>query len=418
MLYKAPRGTTDLLPAEQRYWRYVESKAVELCQKYGYSRLDTPLFEDSRLFVRSVGEGTDIVDKETYTFQDRGGDSITLRPEGTAPVCRAYLEHGMHNLPQPVRLYYFCPVFRYDRPQAGRYREHHQFGIENLGDEDPLVDAEVIELAWRLMYALGLESVSLHINSIGDGRCRPGYLEALKEYYAGHASKLCGDCRTRLERNPLRLLDCKQESCQPLGIDAPRSADHLCADCQDHWDQLQRYLGRIDIPYRVDHRLVRGLDYYTRTVFEIQPAQEGAQSTICGGGRYDVLIEQLGGRPTPGIGFATGIERIILNLKREEVDVGDEPAPRYMVVSVGEGARDAALHIASRMRNAGVGAILSSGSRSLRGQFRHANALGVEYVVIIGEEELAGGQISVRDMVDGGQETRPIEQFFEELARG
>ncbi len=418
MLYKNPRGTTDLLPAEQRYWRYVESKAVELCQKYGYSRLDTPLFEDSRLFVRSVGEGTDIVDKETYTFQDRGGDSITLRPEGTAPVCRAYLEHGMHNLPQPVRLYYFCPVFRYDRPQAGRYREHHQFGIENLGDEDPLVDAEVIELAWRLMYALGLESVSLHINSIGDGRCRPGYLEALKEYYAGHASKLCGDCRTRLERNPLRLLDCKQESCQPLGIDAPRSADHLCADCQDHWDQLQRYLGRIDIPYRVDHRLVRGLDYYTRTVFEIQPAQEGAQSTICGGGRYDVLIEQLGGRPTPGIGFATGIERIILNLKREEVDVGGEPAPRYMVVSVGEGARDAALHIASRMRNAGVGAILSSGSRSLRGQFRHANALGVEYVVIVGEEELAGGQISVRDMVNGGQETRPMEQFFEELARG
>ena len=418
MLYKNPRGTTDLLPAEQRYWRYVESKAVELCQKYGYSRLDTPLFEDSRLFVRSVGEGTDIVDKETYTFQDRGGDSITLRPEGTAPVCRAYLEHGMHNLPQPVRLYYFCPVFRYDRPQAGRYREHHQFGIENLGDEDPLVDAEVIELAWRLMYALGLESVSLHINSIGDGRCRPGYLESLKEYYAGHASKLCGDCRTRLERNPLRLLDCKQESCQPLGIDAPRSADHLCADCQDHWDQLQRYLGRIDIPYRVDHRLVRGLDYYTRTVFEIQPAQEGAQSTICGGGRYDVLIEQLGGRPTPGIGFATGIERIILNLKREEVDVGGEPAPRYMVVSVGEGARDAALHIASRMRNAGVGAILSSGSRSLRGQFRHANALGVEYVVIVGEEELAGGQISVRDMVNGGQETRPMEQFFEELARG
>ena len=203
-----------------------------------------------------------------------------------------------------------------------------------------------------------------------------------------------------------------------MGIDAPRSADHLCADCQDHWDQLQRYLGRIDIPYRVDHRLVRGLDYYTRTVFEIQPAQEGAQSTICGGGRYDVLIEQLGGRPTPGIGFATGIERIILNLKREEVDVGGEPAPRYMVVSVGEGARDAALHIASRMRNAGVGAILSSGSRSLRGQFRHANALGVEYVVIVGEEELAGGQISVRDMVNGGQETRPMEQFFEELARG
>ena len=418
MQYKAPRGTTDLLPAEQRYWRYVESKAVELCRKYGYSRLDTPVFEDSRLFARSVGEGTDIIDKETYTFEDRGGDSVTLRPEGTAPVCRAYLEHGMHNLPQPVRLYYFCPVFRYDRPQAGRYREHHQFGVENLGDEDPLVDAEVIELAWRLMFALGLESVSLHINSIGDGKCRPGYLGALREYYAGHVSELCRDCHTRRERNPLRLLDCKQDSCQLLGTHAPRSVDHLCAGCQDHWDQLQRYLGRIDIPYRVDHRLVRGLDYYTRTVFEIQPAQEGAQSTICGGGRYDGLIEQLGGRPTAGIGFATGMERIILNLKRQEAQVGDEPAPRYIVASAGEGTRDAALHIASRMRHAGVGAILSSGSRSLRGQLRHANALGVNYVVIVGEEELARDQISVRDMVNGGQETRPMEQFFEELVGG
>ena len=417
MLYKAPRGTADLLPEEQKYWRYIEAKAVRLCHRYGFSRLDTPVFEDSGLFVRSVGEGTDIVEKEMYTFEDRGGDLVTLRPEGTAPVCRAYLEHGMHNLPQPVRLYYFCPVFRYERPQAGRYREHHQFGMEVLGDGDPSVDAEVIEVSWQLMADLGLGELSLVVNSIGDSRCRPGYLEELRAYYSGHAAHLCNDCRTRLERNPLRLLDCKQETCQPFGNEAPRSIDHLCPECQDHWDRLQRYLGLMGITYKIDHRLVRGLDYYTRTVFEIQPPQEGGQSTICGGGRYDGLIEQLSGRPTPGIGFATGMERIALNLKRQEVDVPDEPSPRYLVASAGEGTRDAAVRIVSQMRQAGVGAILSSGSRSLRGQLRQANAQGVDYVVIMGEDEVRQEQVSLRDMVRGGQEVKPIAQFFAELDR-
>ena len=415
MAYKAPRGTTDLLPEDQKYWRYVEAKAVELCRRYGYERLDTPVFEESGLFLRSVGEGTDIVDKETYTFEDRGGDTLTLRPEGTAPVCRAYLEHGMHNLPQPVRLYYFCPVFRYDRPQAGRYRQHHQFGVEALGDGDPSVDAEVIELAWALVSALGLRSVSLMLNSIGDRVCRPGYLEALRDYYAGHMSQLCGDCRARLERNPLRLLDCKQESCQPLTRDAPRSVDYLCGDCRAHWDELLGYLELMDIPYGVDHRLVRGLDYYTRTVFEVQPEQEGAQSTICGGGRYDGLVEQLGGRPTPGIGFATGMERLIINLKRDQIEVPGEPTPSYMVASIGEGTRKVALDIASNMRRSGVGAVLSSGSRSLRGQLRQANALGVHYVVIVGDDELANKQVSVRDMINSGQVTKPLEQFLSEL---
>ena len=417
MLYKAPRGTADLMPEDQKYWRYIEAKAVDLCRRYGFSRLDTPVFEDSRLFVRSVGEDSDIVDKETYTFQDRGGDSITLRPEGTAPVCRAYLEQGMHNLPQPVRLYYLCPVFRYDRPQAGRYREHHQFGAEVLGDSDPSVDAEVIELAWRLMSSLGLEGNSLLINSIGDSQCRPTYIEELKSYFSTHRSQLCPDCRDRLERNPLRLLDCKQVSCQFLGSEAPQSVNHLCADCQKHWGQLERYLGLMAIPYRVDHRLVRGLDYYTRTVFEIQPAQEGAQSTMCGGGRYDGLVELLGGKPTPGVGFAAGMERMVLNLKRQEVDVPQEPGPRYLVASTGENTRDAALDIACRIRQAGVGAILSGSSRSLRGQLRQANALGIHYVVIVGDEELEKGQVSVRDMLQGGQVLRPMAQFFEELDR-
>ena len=416
MLYKAPRGTIDIQPAEQKYWRHIEVKAEDLCRRYGYSRLDTPAFEDLGLFVRSVGEGTDIVEKEMYVFQDRGGDMVTLRPEGTAPVCRAYLEHGMHVLPQPVRLYYFCPVFRYERPQAGRYRQHHQFGAEALGDGDPSVDAEVIEMAWQLMSALGLKGLTLLVNSIGDALCRPGYVEELKGYYGGHFSYLCMDCRTRLERNPLRLLDCKQEACQELTGQAPRSVDHLCPDCHDHWSQVQRYLQVMEVPYRIDHRLVRGLDYYTRTVFEIQPAEEGAQSTVCGGGRYDGLIEQLGGRPTPGIGFATGMERMVLNIKRQGVDVPDESSPQYLVASIGENTRDTAIHIAARIRQAGTGAILSGASRSLRGQLRQANALGVRFVVIVGEEELGTERVTVRDMLGGGQYVTPIAEFFEELS--
>ncbi|MCI0787429.1 MAG: histidine--tRNA ligase, partial [Chloroflexi bacterium] len=278
-MFQAPRGTTDLLPEEQKYWRYIESKAVALAGRYGFGRIDTPVFEDSDLFVRSVGQGTDIVEKEMYTFEDRGGDSVTLRPEGTAPVCRAYLEHGMHNLPQPVRMYYFCPVFRYERPQAGRFREHHQFGLEVLGDADPSVDAEVIELAWRLMLSLGLKALNLFINSIGDAECRPAYIDELRSYYSAHQARLCAECQTRLERNPLRLLDCKVETCRALGDAAPRSADHLCDACKEHWASLRRYLDTMDIPYQIDHRLVRGLDYYTRSVFEIQPVDGGAQST-------------------------------------------------------------------------------------------------------------------------------------------
>jgi len=415
-LFQAPRGTTDLLPAEQRYWRYIESKAVELAQRYGFGRIDTPVFEDSDLFVRSVGEGTDIVEKEMYTFEDRGGDSVTLRPEGTAPVCRAYLEHGMHNLPQPVRLYYFCPVFRYERPQAGRFREHHQFGAEVLGDADPSVDAEVIELAWQLMLSLGLRDISLLVNSIGDSQCRPGYIAELKSYFSGYHDILCADCRVRLVRNPLRLLDCKVETCHALGDDAPRSADHLCSDCQDHWDKLQTYLAAMEIPYRVDHRLVRGLDYYTRTVFEVQPDDGGSQSTICGGGRYDGLIQSLGGRDTPGIGFATGMERLALNLKRSEAAVPHEPAPKYLVVNVGETARSAAVDLAAKLRRAGVGAILASGSRGLRGQLRQANALEIPYALILGDDEIQRGEVVIRDMGSSTQEARQLEQFLGELA--
>ncbi len=400
---------------EQKYWRYIESKAVELARRYGYGRIDTPVFEDSDLFVRSVGEGTDIVEKEMYTFADRGGDSVTLRPEGTAPVCRAYLQHGMHNLPQPVRLYYFCPVFRYERPQAGRFREHHQFGIEALGDGDPSVDAEVVEFAWRLVLSLGLRDVSLYVNSIGDSQCRPAYIKGLASYYSGHQDRLCPECRTRLTRNPLRLLDCKVETCRALGDDAPKSADHLCDDCGAHWEAFQKSMALLGIPYQVEHRLVRGLDYYTRTVFEVQPLDGGAQSTIIGGGRYDGLIQELGGRPTPGIGFATGMERLTLNLKNGEVPVPDEPSPSYLVANVGNAARPAAMDLAVKLRQAGVGAILSSGSRGLRGQMRQANALNIPYALILGDDEIARGEVAVRDMKTSSQETKPLSDFLREL---
>ncbi|PKB68593.1 MAG: histidine--tRNA ligase [SAR202 cluster bacterium Io17-Chloro-G4] len=414
--FRAPRGTTDLLPEEQKYWRYIESKAMSLAGRYGYGRIDTPVFEDSNLFIRSVGEGTDIVEKEMYTFEDRGGDNVTLRPEGTAPVCRAYVEHGMHVLPQPVRMYYFCPVFRYERPQAGRFREHHQFGLEAIGDADPSVDAEVIELAWQLVMSLGLRDVHLFLNSIGDTQCRPAYVAGLVAYYSDQVDKLCPDCKIRLERNPLRLLDCKVETCRALGDDAPRSAEHLCEECQEHWVKLQGYLSGMGIPFQIEHRLVRGLDYYSRTVFEIQPNDAGAQSTIIGGGRYDRLIEQLGGRPTPGIGFGTGMERLALNLKSSGVDVPEEPSPTYLVANVGDAARLAALELAAKLRNAGVGAMLSSGSRALRGQMRQANALEIPYALILGDDEIAKGEIVVRDMKASTQESKPLADFLAEVS--
>ena len=311
-MYRAPRGTTDILPKEQKYWDYVRNEASALCGRYGYQRIDTPTFEDARLFVRSIGEETDIVEKETYTFDDRSGDKLTLRPEGTASVCRSFLEHGMHTLPQPVRLYYYTSIFRYERPQAGRYREHHQFGIEAIGEADPALDAEVIEMAWQFGANLGLRGLSLFLNSIGCKECRPVYLESLKSYYAQNRKLICADCRRRLAVNPLRLLDCKKPSCVPLTENAPKSTDYLCNECAVHFDELKKHLKLLKLPFIVNHRLVRGLDYYTKTVFEISPEGEVlAQATLCGGGRYDNLIEQLGGKPTPGIGFAAGIERLV-----------------------------------------------------------------------------------------------------------
>jgi len=414
-LYKAPRGTTDILPKEQVYWRHVEQKAVSICQLYGYQRIDAPAFEDSGLFTRSMGAGTDIVEKEMYTFDDRGGNKMTLRPEGTAPVCRAYLEHGMSNLPQPVKLYYIASIFRYERPQAGRYRQHHQFGYEAIGDDDPALDAEVIDMAWQFFLSLNLRRLSLQLNSIGCKQCRPRYLTVVKDYYANYTHDLCSDCKTRLKRNPLRLLDCKKPICQQIANSAPKSVDYLCPQCDEHFNQLKHYLTLLELPFEINHCLVRGLDYYTRTVFEIQPEAEGAQSALGGGGRYDDLIEELGGKPTPAIGFATGIERIILNLKRQGIPIPPLPHPQVFIAFVGDEARDEAIKLASTLRRAGIGVIEAIGSKSLKAQLRQANTLGARHTVIIGDQEVKTGTVILRDMTTAQQKAIPLSQLDELL---
>ncbi len=418
-MYKAPRGTSDILPQEQGYWRYIEEKASSLCQLYGYGRIDTPAFEDAGLFIRTIGPGTDIVEKETYTFEDRGGSPMTLRPEGTAPICRAYIEHGMHNLPQPVRLYYFASIFRYERPQKGRYRQHQQFGIEALGDGDPALDAEVIDMAWRLFASLGLGQLSLLLNSIGCKLCRPNYLEKLKGYYGEHVPRLCPDCKQRLRRNPLRLLDCKKPSCYGIAESAPRSIDHLCPQCKQHFESVIRYLSLLGIPFEQNHRLVRGLDYYTRTVFEIQPqGEEGAQTALGGGGRYDDLIEELGGRPTSAIGFAVGMDRIVLYMKKQGVSPYPSLTFKVFVAYLGERAKAEAVKLTAELRRAGIAVISSFGDRSLKAQLRQANAFGIPHAIIIGEDEVKSGTVVLRDMAKGEQTTVAIGEVVGLLEKG
>ena len=414
-MYQAPRGTADILPEEQAYRRYIEQQAAAICSLYGYERIDTPTFEDAGLFVRSVGEGTDIVEKEMYTFRDRGDNQMTLRPEGTAPVCRAYLEHGMSNLVQPVKLYYIAPVFRYERPQAGRFRQHCQFGAEAIGEADPALDAEVIDMAWQFFKSLGLSGFSLQLNSIGCKTCRPDYFKALQKYYTARKEQLCPECGARLVRNPLRLLDCKKTGCQQIGFAAPKSTDYLCPGCQEHFTRLAGYLKALGLPFNINHCLVRGLDYYTRTVFEIQPDIEGAQSTLGGGGRYDNLIEELGGKPTPGIGFGTGIERIVLNLKRQKVAVPPLSKPKVFVAYLGDVAKAAAIAQAAELRRKGIGVVVSLGEKSLKAQLRQANTLGVAFTVILGEDELKSATAVVRDMATAQQVSVPLAKLAEQL---
>jgi len=416
-LFKAPRGTSDILPQEQAYWKYVEERAASLCQLYGYQPISTPIFEDSDLFTRGEAGGTDIVDKEMYIFTDKGGQKLALKAEGTAPVCRAYLEHGLFNLSQPVRLCYLGPAFRYERPQAGRQRQHHQVGFEALGSDDPAIDAEIIEMAQRFFLSLGLSQFSIQLNSIGCKLCQPKYVEELKRYYSTHAMQLCADCKVRLTRNPLRLLDCKNASCQKIAEAAPKITDYLCPECQAHFQSVKEYLQLLGIPFQLNHRLVRGLDYYTRTVFEIEPEDKEGQSTIGAGGRYDNLIEALGGKPTPAVGFAAGIERLVLNLKDQSLAIPPLPAPSALVAYMGKEAKMEALKLSSRLRKAGIAVIQATGDKSLKAQLRQANALDISYTVIIGKSELEDGTVILRDMRSGEQRTVPQAEVLTVLQR-
>jgi histidyl-tRNA synthetase len=417
-LYKAPRGTFDILPEDHAYWKYIKEKASSLCQLYGYQPLSTPIFEDAQLFIKTVAGGTDIVDKEMYIFEDKSGQQLALRAEVTAPVCRAYIEHGLFNLVQPVKLYYIGPAFRYERPQFGRYRQHHQFGFEALGEADPALDAEVIEMAQQFFYSLGLSQFSIQLNSIGCKVCRPKYLEVLKQHYSSYSDCFCADCKVRLVKNPLRLLDCKNKACQEIAKTAPKIFDYLCPECRLHFQSVQKYLRAMGISFKLNHRLVRGLDYYTRTVFEVEPRNKGRQGTLGGGGRYDDLIEELGGKPTPAVGFATGLERIILNLKEQKTEVSESPGPDAFIAYLGEEAKVEAMKIASALRKVGIAISMATGDKSLKGQLRQANSLGAAYTLILGEQEIRNQNVILRDMKNGEQKTIPVAEIDRMLKQG
>lgn len=406
--YRRPTGTLDILPEERPYWRFLEQTIHDLMSLYGYEQVDVPVFEYTELYVRGVGEGTDIVEKEMYSFEDKGGDDITLRPEFTAGIARAYVENGMHKRPQPVKVYAIGPVFRYERPQAGRYRQHTQVSVEAFGEQDPALDFEILSLAWHLFERLGFRRLYFQLNSTGCPVCRPRYIEALKAYYMDHYDEIDDDCKRRLRRNPLRVLDCKADQCQPVIAGAPKITDYLCDECRDHFATLRRYLDDAGFEYVLNHRLVRGLDYYTKTVFEVWAEGIGAQAAVCGGGRYDGLVEEIGGPSVPGIGFGAGWERIILAMKAQGIEPPALPGPQVFVAHLGQGTKSVAVRLTHDLRHAGVRSLLAFGSRSLKSQMREANRKGVTYAVIVGEGELARGAVTVRNMGHGTQEEVPL----------
>lgn len=417
---QALRGTQDILPDNIYKWNHVESVIKELCALYGYSEIRTPMFEDTKLFLRGIGDTTDVVAKEMYTFEDRGGRSITLRPENTAAVVRSYLEHKLYGDQQVHKLFYIGSMFRYDRPQAGRYREFHQFGVEVLGASSPAADAEVINLAYTLFKTLGLKELELHINSIGDYKCRPIYRQKLIEFFEEKEDQLCDDCQARLHKNPLRILDCKEDSCRRASAGAPKITDCLCDECEKKFEAVKRYLAALEIPYSVDSRLVRGLDYYTNTAFEIQYPSLGAQSAICGGGRYDGLVEDVGGPSTPGIGFAVGLERLLLALEMQKLI--PEPANRKKVyiVTLGEDAIVEGIKIQQHLRDKGVIAEIDLQDRSIKGQMKQAGKNNAEYTVIIGANEMEKKEAAVKNMENGKQQDIPflkVSDFITESSR-
>lgn len=415
MLTNAPRGTKDILPDTVGDWNYVEGEIRELCRRFGYSEIRTPIFEHTELFQRGIGEGTDVVDKEMYTFTDRGERSITLRPENTASAVRAYLQNKLYAQSNLVKLFYIGSMFRYDRPQAGRMREFHQFGVEALGEANPAVDAEVILLAMNLLEGLGLKDLELSINSVGCPKCRSKYRTMLQDFFRDKLEDLCEDCRSRFERSPLRILDCKKDSDKPYMADAPKITDCLCEECADHFAKLKELLTSAGISFTHDPRLVRGLDYYTKTAFEIKYPPLGAQSAVAGGGRYDGLIEEMGGNPTPAVGFATGLERLLLALESQNLLPEKNRSVDAYIVALGEAAQVEGFKLLNSLRQQGLSAAMDFAGRSMKAQMKQANKLGAKYSVILGEDEIAEGVVMLRSMEDSSQAKVPMAQVAEKI---
>ncbi len=416
-IYQNVRGMPDRLPEEFPWFDHVVRTFRGLAQKAGFRPIETPVLEEADLFTRGVGEVTDIVEKEMYVLTDRSDKKLALKPEGTAGVVRAYIQHGMASLPQPVKLHYVSPSFRYDRPQAGRQRQFYQLGLEVLGQSEPSADAQVIALAERLYRELGIRQVRLQINSIGDEVCRPKYREALVNYLEAHRDKLGEECRERLDKNPLRVLDCKEPSCQAVIAAAPQTLDHLCKACNEHFRGVLEYLDELNLAYELNPTLVRGLDYYTRTVFEFYGFREGAQASLGAGGRYDGLAELLGGNPTAAVGFGLGIERIVAELKDQQVALPEPKSDKLFVVSLGEPARLAAFSLIEKLLDAGLyveGALAKS---SIQNQLEKADKAGAAYALIVGQKEVMEQTCILRDMTTGAQETLPLKKVVSELAK-
>jgi histidyl-tRNA synthetase len=414
--YQRPSGTQDILPQEQPYWFHVQNTAHEMAQQAGFERLDLPSFEYTPVFAKTAaGEGTDL-SKEMYSFTDKDGQEITFRSEFTASVMRAYIEDGMRVWPMPVKLYSIGSVFRHEKKQAGRYREHHQFNVEIIGTQDPLADLEVMLLAEGLYAELGVRGLSFQINSTGCPQCKPAYIEKLVDYVRARYDSLAQVDRERLERNPLRVLDSKEAGMDQLLAEAPHIADYLCAECREHFVELRALLDHMQKPYTVNFRLVRGLDYYAKTVFEVWAKGIGAQNAVCGGGRYDGLAEMMGGPPTPGVGFGSGLERIIRTMKEQGLEPPPLPRPPVFVAVLGQEARRAALDLTYGLRGAGLGVWLAFGQRKLRSQMREAHKRGALYTVILGQSEIEAGQAVVRDMAQGEQQDVPLEELVSWLS--
>ncbi|MGI6563430.1 MAG: histidine--tRNA ligase [Clostridia bacterium] len=415
MKINAPKGTRDILPEEVFKWHYVEDVIKEVCNNFNYNQIRLPVFEHTELFQRGVGDTTDIVQKEMYTFEDKGGRSITLRPEGTAGVVRSYIEHGMSSRTSPVKLYYNITAYRYENVQKGRYREFNQFGVEAFGSNDPLMDVEVIMLMETILERLSLKDVALKINSIGCPLCRKEYNQILKAYLATRIEKMCENCRNRFEKNPLRILDCKEEKCKEEIKEAPLLADYLCKDCHDHFEEVKKGLDACQIPYEVDKMIVRGLDYYVKTVFEFVSENVGTQGTICGGGRYNGLVKLCGGPDEPGIGFAMGMERLIMELDSRNFVFPEPEQLKLFIASVGNETKHFVSSLTYMLRRKGIKCQNDVSGRSLKAQMKYADKMNARYVLVIGDEEVAKNEGSLKNMKTGETKTVALDRLYEEL---